>query len=308
MIPFRIEWQTNYRRFSLELGKKTCIMGILNITPDSFSDGGRYLQFDAAVEQGLKLTAEGADILDIGGESSRPFSEPVSVQEELDRVIPVIERLAGRIDIPISVDTVKAKVAKEAINAGAAIINDITALEKDELMASVVSETGAPVILMHMKGTPATMQLNPQYDDFINEIRSYLGERAKFAVSAGIAPERIILDPGIGFGKTVEHNLMVIQHLYKIADLGFPLLLGPSRKSFVQKILVSSINSDTKSNFIDSAPNSTSKISPLSPKTETGTMAAVAASIMNGAHIVRVHDVASARAVANIINAIQNVK
>lgn len=306
MEKFKLEWQTARQKYSLELGgARTCIMGIINTTPDSFSDGGRYLKCDAAVEHGLKLADDGADIIDIGGESSRPFSDPVSVQEELDRVVPVIERLSAQIDIPISIDTVKSEVAKAAIEAGASIINDITALEKDELMSSVAVEKGVPVILMHMKGTPATMQINPQYDDFLNEIMSYLKKRAESAINAGIPPEHIIVDPGIGFGKTVEHNLMVIKSLDKIALLGFPILVGPSRKSFVQKVLAGSTNpKSSKSDIIDKI-NITP--TPSSPKTEIGTMAAVAASIMNGAHIVRVHDAASARAVANIINAVQNV-
>jgi len=303
MMLFNLKWQ----KFSLALGARSCVMGILNTTPDSFSDGGCYLTCDSAVEHGLKLVEQGADILDIGGESSRPFSAPVSVQEELDRVVPVIERLAGRVDIPISIDTVKAHVAREALNAGASIINDITALEKDELMAPLAAERGVPVILMHMKGSPATMQINPQYEDFLNEIRTYLDQRARFALNCGIAPENIILDPGIGFGKTVEHNLMVIQYLDKIGDLGFPVLVGPSRKSFVQKTLSSSRDARQ---CISAAITShgTNTLTPIAPATETGTMAAVAASIMRGAHIVRVHDVASARAVADIINAIQNVK
>ncbi|MBF0302506.1 MAG: dihydropteroate synthase [Desulfamplus sp.] len=311
MNSFKLEWQTARQKYSFELGTRTCIMGILNTTPDSFSDGGRYLKFDAAVEHGLKLAADGADILDIGGESSRPFSDPVSVQEELDRVIPVIEKLSASIDIPISIDTVKSEVAKAAIEAGASIINDITALEKDELMASVAVEKGVLVILMHMKGSPATMQINPQYDDFLNEIIVYLKNRANFAVNTGILPEHIVLDPGIGFGKTVEHNLMVIKYIEKIAQLGFPILVGPSRKSFIQKILANTTSSDIKNSRIIALSGEdklSGKISPpLSPKTETGTMAAVAASILNGAHIIRVHDVASARAVANIINAVQNV-
>lgn len=311
MEKFKLEWQTARQKYSLELGgARTCIMGILNTTPDSFSDGGRYLKCDAAVEHGLKLAYDGADIIDIGGESSRPFSDPVSVQEELDRVVPVIERLSAQIDTPISIDTVKSEVAKAAIEAGASIINDITALEKDELMASAAVEKGVPVILMHMKGTPATMQVNPQYDDFLNEILSYLKKRAESAINAGISPEHIILDPGIGFGKTVEHNLMVIKSLDKISQLGFPILVGPSRKSFVQKILAKTTSSDIKnsrSTALSGKDNISGKITPLSPKTEMGTMAAVAASIMNGAHIVRVHDAASARAVANIINAVQNV-
>lgn len=316
MTNFDLKWNN----FSLTLGKRTCIMGILNTTPDSFSDGGRYLACNDAVEQGLRLAAQGADILDIGGESSRPFATPVSVDEELDRVIPVIEKLSSLIDIPISIDTVKAKVAEDALNAGASIINDITALERDPQMVHLAAKTGVPVILMHMKGSPEDMQINPQYEDFLREIRSYLEQRVKFAVDSGISPDLIILDPGIGFGKTVEHNLMLIKHLEEIADIGFPLLLGPSRKSFVQKIIADNIsNRGHQSDLGNSVKNidktlcniaakePVSKIIPSSPVNETGTMAAVAASIMKGAHIVRVHDVAAARVVADIINAIQGV-
>jgi len=266
-------------------------MGILNATPDSFSDGGRFNSFETAVAQGLKLVKDGAHILDIGGESSRPFAEPVSEQQELDRVIPVIENLANKIDIPISIDTVKAVVAKEAINAGAAIINDISAFEKDPAMVDVALETGAPVILMHMKGTPETMQVNPDYDDLMLEISQYLEERASFALKKGIQKSRIILDPGIGFGKTIEHNLVLINHLDKICDLGFPVLMGPSRKSFIQNIL---------------SKNSASKVGSDDIRTEYGTMAAVAASVMNGAHIVRVHDVEKANSFTQIIDAIRN--
>ena len=205
-----------FGRFCLEFGPKTCIMGILNATPDSFSDGGRFNSFDTAVAQGMKLVKDGAHILDIGGESSRPFAEPVSEQEELDRVIPVIEALAGQIDVPISIDTVKSGVAREAINAGAAIINDISAFEKDPGMADVAVETGVPVVLMHMKGTPETMQVNPSYDDLMLEITDYLEKRAAFAMEKGINKSHILLDPGIGFGKTIEHNLVLINHLDKI--------------------------------------------------------------------------------------------
>ncbi len=287
MQPYTLK----FGRFCLEFGPATCIMGILNATPDSFSDGGRFDSFETAVAQGLKLVEDGAHILDIGGESSRPFAEPVSEQQELDRVIPVIENLANKIDVPISIDTVKAVVAKEAINAGAAIINDISAFEKDPAMVDVALETGAPVILMHMKGTPETMQVNPDYDDLMLEISQYLEERASFAIKKGIQKSHIILDPGIGFGKTIEHNLVLINHLDKICDLGFPVLMGPSRKSFIQNIL---------------SKNSASKVGPDDIRTEYGTMAAVAASVMNGAHIVRVHDVEKANSFTQIIDAIRN--
>lgn len=280
-----------FGRFHLELGPKTCIMGILNTTPDSFSDGGRFNSLDRAVEQGQKLVSDGAHILDIGGESSRPFAEPVSEQEEMDRVIPVIEALAPKIDVPISIDTVKSGVAREAIKAGAAIINDISAFEKDPGMAKVATDTGAPVILMHMKGTPETMQVNPSYDDLMLEITVHLQKRAAFAMEKGIEKSRIILDPGIGFGKTIEHNLVLINHLEKISALGFPILMGPSRKSFIQNIL--------------SRDNPT-PVGPDDIRVEYGTMAAVAASILNGAHIVRVHDVEKVCSFARIIDSIRN--
>lgn len=281
----------NFDRFRLELGPETCIMGILNATPDSFSDGGRFNSIDSAVTQGIKLVKDGAHILDIGGESSRPFAEPVSEQEEMDRVIPVIEALTSRIDVPISIDTVKANVAREAVKAGAAIINDISAFEKDPAMADIAAETGVPVILMHMKGTPETMQVNPSYDDLMHEITGYLKKRAAFAMEKGVSKSHIILDPGIGFGKTIEHNLVLINHLKKICELDFPILMGPSRKSFIQTIL---------------SRNSSSPIGPDDIRTEYGTMAAVAASVLNGAHIVRVHDVEKVNSFTRIIDSIRN--
>ncbi|OGR10990.1 MAG: dihydropteroate synthase [Desulfobacterales bacterium RIFOXYA12_FULL_46_15] len=280
-----------FGRYRLDLGYKTCIMGILNATPDSFSDGGRFYTYDNAVKHGLKLAKDGAHILDIGGESSRPFAAPVSEQEELDRVIPVIKALAKHISIPISIDTVKSAVAKQALDAGASIINDISAFEKDPAMADLAAQRQTPVILMHMKGTPKTMQVNPDYDDLMMEITSYLASRADYAVKKGIRKEHIILDPGIGFGKTVEHNLVLINHLEKITDLGFPVLVGPSRKSFIQKIL-----------------SGKEKI-PVGPdhiRTEYGTLAAAAASIMKGAHIVRVHDVEKLTSFSRILDSIRN--
>ena len=184
-----------FDKFCLEFGTETCIMGILNATPDSFSDGGKFNTFEKAVKQGIKLVEDGAHILDIGGESSRPFATPVSEQEELDRVIPVIEKLSKEITVPISIDTVKSNVAKEALNAGASIINDISAFEKDPAMADLAAKRGVPVVLMHMKGTPKTMQLNPDYDDLMLEITNYLQSRAVYAVKKGIQKNNIILDP-----------------------------------------------------------------------------------------------------------------
>ena len=280
-----------FGRFRLDLGSQACIMGILNTTPDSFSDGGRFNTLDAAVAQGRELVAAGAGILDIGGESSRPFAEPVSEQEEMDRTIPVIEALANEIEVPISIDTVKPAVAREALNAGAAIINDISAFEKDPAMADLAAETAAPVILMHMKGTPETMQINPSYDDLMGEITDYLEERVAFAAERGVAKDRIILDPGIGFGKTVDHNLVLIKELHRLTALGFPVLMGPSRKSFIQNILTQTTNKEA---------------GPGDPRTEYGTLAAVAASLMNGAHIVRVHDVDTVASFTRIIDAIRN--
>lgn len=287
MQSFTLEFD----RFRLDLGPSTCIMGILNATPDSFSDGGKFNTLEKAVEQGLRLRDAGAHILDIGGESSRPFAEPVTEQEELDRVIPVIETLSKKIDIPISIDTVKAKVAKEALDTGASIINDISAFEKDPDMTALAAERGMPVILMHMKGTPETMQINPDYDDLMLEVTSYLESRVAAVMDAGVKRENIILDPGIGFGKTVEHNLVLINHLEKLAALGFPILMGPSRKSFIQNILSEKTDIPVKADSI---------------KTEYGTLAAVAASVLKGAHIVRVHDVEKVKPFTRIIDSIRN--
>lgn len=284
-------FQLKCGKFQLELGPRTCIMGILNVTPDSFSDGGRFNEYDAAVAQGIRLAEQGAHILDIGGESTRPFSKPVSVQEEIDRVAPVIDTLSKKISIPISIDTVKAPVARAALDAGAAIINDISAFEMDPDMADVAARYQVPVVLMHMKGTPETMQTDPVYDDLMQEISDYLAARAQYAMSRGIEKTNIILDPGIGFGKTAHHNLVLIQCLETIADLGFPVLMGPSRKSFIRTL----INRNSPGN----APDSEDQI-------ETGTLAAVGACLAHGAHIIRVHDVHRAAAFTRIFDAIRN--
>ncbi len=287
MMSFILEFD----RFCLKMESETCIMGILNATPDSFSDGGQFNTFETAVNHGIRLVDDGAHILDIGGESSRPFATPVSEQEELDRVIPVIENLSKRIDVPISIDTVKSVVAREALNAGAAIINDISAFEKDPAMADLAAQRDVPVVLMHMKGTPETMQVNPNYDDLMLEITNYLKTRAVYAMERGIHKKNIILDPGIGFGKTIEHNLVLINHLEKITALGFPVLIGPSRKSFIQNIL---------------SKNNKTPVGPNDLKAEYGSLAAVAASILNGAHIVRVHDVQKVKPFTRIIDSIRN--
>jgi dihydropteroate synthase len=283
----RLEWG----RHRLELGRRTCIMGIVNVTPDSFSDGGRFLDSRSAVAQGLRLAAEGADIIDIGGESTRPFSESVPADEEIRRVVPVVAELAPKIRIPISIDTSKAAVARRALEAGAAMINDITALRSDAGLAELAAEFGVPVVLMHMRGEPRTMQVAPRYEDVVGEIYSFLQEAADAAERRGIARERLIADPGIGFGKTAEHNLQLIRRLADFAGLGLPLLVGPSRKSFIRRLV---------------KPEGAQDILADLPVVETGTQAAVAASIFSGAHIVRVHDVANTAATVKVADAILN--
>ncbi len=285
------QYTLEFDRFHLDLGTRACIMGILNTTPDSFSDGGKFNTLDAALTQGRTLVRAGAHILDIGGESSRPFAEPVSEQEEMDRTIPVIQALAKEIEVPISIDTVKSTVAQEALKAGASIINDISAFEKDPAMADLAAQTQAPAILMHMKGTPATMQVNPSYEDLMGEIITYLEQRVAFAMEKGVDKNQIILDPGIGFGKTVAHNLVLIKELEQVIAMGFPILMGPSRKSFIQTILTQ---------------NNKNKVGPQDPRTEFGTLAAVAACLMNGAHIIRVHDVDTISSFTQIIDAVRN--
>jgi dihydropteroate synthase len=284
-------FKMKFKDFDPVLGSETCIIGILNTTPDSFSDGGRFNSFDSALKQGLKLVEDGAHILDIGGESSRPFAKPVSEEEELSRVIPVIKALSKQIKAAISIDTVRASVARAALDAGASIINDISAFSRDENMAALAAKAKVPVILMHMKGKPEDMQNNPDYDDLMTEIRDYLAARAAFAIEQGVEKDKIILDPGIGFGKTVEHNLIIINHLNKIADLGFPVLVGPSRKSFIQKILSQGEECSVEADHI---------------YTEYGTLAAAAISVIRGAHIVRVHDVEKAKAFFKVFDAISD--
>lgn len=274
---FVLEW-SSYR---LDLTRRTHIMGILNVTPDSFSDGGLYLDTDKAVERSFEIEKEGADMIDIGGESTRPGALPLSPEEELSRVIPVIEKLKSRLRIPISIDTYKAEVAREAIKAGASIINDISGLRFDPEMATVAAEYDVPVVIMHIKGTPRDMQINPVYQDLIGEILHFLEEGISIALKAGVDDDMIIIDPGIGFGKTFEHNLEIINRLDKFRSLGMPILLGPSRKSFIGKIL-------------DLPPGDRLE----------GTAAAVAIGIMKGTSIVRVHDVSSIVRVARVVDAI----
>jgi dihydropteroate synthase len=273
-------WQCGDRLF--DLSQRTLVMGIINVTPDSFSDGGQFCEPHVAVHHGLRLLEQGADILDVGGESTRPGSVAVSIEAELERVMPVIEGLRRQApDAVISIDTKKAAVARQAIEAGASVINDITALAGDPEMPMVAARSGVAVVLMHMQGTPATMQCAPLYEDVVAEVRQCLNDRLEAAIANGIAPQRIILDPGIGFGKTVEHNLELIRRLDELATLPRPLLIGPSRKSFIGKVLDA----------------------PVECRAE-GTAAVIAAAILKGARVVRVHDVAAMTRVARMVDAL----
>lgn len=270
---------------NLELGRQTLIMGILNITPDSFSDGGLFFNFESAANQALRIISEGADILDIGGESTRPFSEPVSVDQELERVLPVIEAVRKVSDIPISIDTTKAEVARHALEAGADIINDVSALRFDNQIADLAAATGAPVILMHMQGIPGTMQKNPVYASLFSEVIAFLQERIDFAVQRGVAREQIVVDPGIGFGKTINHNLLLIRELNLLQCLDCPILLGASRKRFIGSIL--------------DRPEQ---------EREIGTAVVNSFGAAAGAHIIRVHDVATNKQVALLGDALRNAE
>ena len=265
--------------------EETGIMGIINVTPDSFSDGGKYANVEAAVMRAKQMVADGADIIDIGGESSRPGSEPISANEECRRVVPVVQALAEQFQIPISVDTYKAEVAYEALSAGACVINDITALHGDPNMCQIVADAQAGVILMHMQGVPATMQKAPTYQNVVLEVHAWLTEVASQAVDRGIDSSRIMIDPGIGFGKTLDHNLEILRHLMQFRGIGYPLLVGVSRKKFIGQILDLPVH-----------------------QREEGTAATVAWSIINGANVVRVHDVAKMKQVAQVIDAICQTK
>ncbi len=252
----------------LPLDKRTLVMGILNTAPDSFSDGGLFFSTEAAVEHALKMTAEGADIIDIGGESTRPGAEPVGSSEELRRTIPVIAALRAASDVFVSIDTTKATVAKEALSSGADIINDVSAFTAEPEIAAVAAESGAGVVLMHMQGTPRTMQINPSYHDVVADVRAHLCERMDAAVRAGIDRASIVVDPGIGFGKTVEHNLELLRRLPDLSAVA-PLLVGASRKHFIGQLL-------GRGDPVDRL---------------AGSLAAAAFSVMRGACILRVHDV-----------------
>ena len=270
-----LEWP----RGRLDFSSGCILMGVLNVTPDSFSDGGQFFQTDKAIEHGLQMAAEGAAIIDVGVESARPGSAPVSAQEQIKRAVPVIEALAKKLDVPISIDTYNYEVAKAALQAGAAMINDITALS-DERIGTLAANQQVPVVLMHMQGTPATMQIEPKYDDVVGEVLQFLLGRAKRAQKFGISKERIFIDPGIGFGKTLEHNLELLRNIDRFVDSGYRVLVGTSRKSFIGRL--------------------TGKENPA--ERIFGTAASIALCVAAGVSIVRVHDVAEMVDVINVAN------
>jgi len=277
--PYRIKLPSGR---VLDMGPRPLVMGVLNVTPDSFSDGDQFFTFASAVEHARDMCTEGADVIDIGGESTRPGSEQVSAAEERTRVIPVIKELSAEATVPISIDTRKAEVAAAALDAGAEMINDVSALRADPEMAALAAEHKVPVVLMHMQGTPKTMQLKPTYKDVVTEVVEWLAERVHFAMDAGIAESRLLVDPGFGFGKTAQHNLELLRRLHELHRLGRPVLVGTSRKAMLGKILGV-------------------------PERERlyGTLATVAAAVLSGCHMVRVHDVRPALEVVKVCEAIR---
>jgi len=268
----------------LDFSAGCLVMGILNVTPDSFSDGGLFFNADVAVEHGLQMVADGAAIIDVGGESTRPGSAPVRTDEQIERVVPVIKALRKRSDVPISIDTDKFEVAEAALDAGVSIINDISALGEERL-AELAAERQVPIILMHMQGTPATMQIEPKYDDVVYDVLGFLLDRARRAEKFGIASERIVIDPGIGFGKTLEHNLLLLKNIDKFVATGYRVLVGTSRKRFIGEI--------------------TAKEQPS--ERIYGTAATVALCAAAGVSVVRVHDVAEMMDVVRIGNAVRTI-
>ena len=257
------------------------VMGVLNVTPDSFSDGGTYVTVAQAVDHARQMQAQGADIIDIGAESSRPGAEPINEREELRRLIPVVEAVRKVVSLPISVDTTKAAVARSAIQAGALIVNDISALQGDPVMARLVAETGVAVVLMHMQGTPQTMQRSPRYGNVVEEVTAFLQQRAQVAIACGIRPSQIVLDPGFGFGKLQEHNLQMLAEFETFTTLGYPVLAGVSRKQFIGNLIRQPVH-----------------------EREFGNAGAVAVAVLKGAHIIRVHDVRAMKDTATVVSAI----
>jgi dihydropteroate synthase len=281
MADSRYEWHLPDQ--ILHLDQRPLVMGIINVTPDSFSDGGSFTSVDAALESGLKLIDAGADIVDIGGESSRPGAAPISLEQETSRVLPVVQKLAVQTTVPLSIDTTKAAVARACLAAGARIVNDITALRGDQDMADVVRTFRAGVILMHMQGTPATMQQSPKYEDVVVDIAHFFETRLQDLAQQGIAPEQIVLDPGIGFGKTLEHNLELLARLLEFQRLNRPVCLGVSRKGFIGKVLNRPVD-----------------------KRLAGSLAITVHAVSQGAaHIVRVHDVQETRDAVTMVETIK---
>ena len=272
-----------------QLSKRTIVMGVLNTTPDSFSDGGEYFSVEKAVEQALSMEKQGADIIDVGGESTRPGAKSVSKNEEVKRVIPVIEELVEKCSVPISIDTYKSDVAMRALDVGAVMVNDITALQGDKKLVNIVAKYDVPICLMHMKGMPRSMQIKPVYDDVIREIHGFLKERAEYAMFHDIKKENIILDPGLGFGKRtgrgIEDNCEILRRLGELKTLGFPIMIGASRKTFIGNVF------------------SGEKILPVSERLE-GSLAAACLAVANGADILRVHDVKETRRCVDLVDCI----
>ena len=273
-----------FNQWIREENSATLIMGILNVTPDSFSDGGMYYNATQAIEFALQMEEEGADIIDVGGESTRPGAKTVELQKECDRILPVIEGIRTKSDILISIDTYKSEVARQSIATGAGMVNDISGMTFDPNMVDVIKDSGLPVVIMHIKGTPKNMQKKPYYEDLMQELTEYFEERKKFARAKGILDQQIILDPGIGFGKRLQDNFQLLRELKKIVDMGFPVLIGPSKKSFIGLTL------DL----------------PIDQRLE-GTAAAVTTGILKGARIVRVHDVKEMKRVALITDSIRGI-
>jgi dihydropteroate synthase len=273
-------------------GARAAVMGIVNVTPDSFSDGGRFLVPDAAVAHGIELAEQGADVLDVGGESTRPGAAPVPAAEELRRVVPVVERLAATTTVPLSIDTTKAAVARAALDAGATVVNDVSAGRSDPEILGVAAEAGAGYVVMHMQGEPRTMQADPRYDDVVAQVGDFLADRIEVARAAGVAEGALAADPGIGFGKTVEHNLRLLAGLHALAErVGVPVLVGTSRKTFVAKVLA---RAGTASGDL-----------PVDQR-EEGTLATVVWAVERGASIVRVHDVLPAVRAVRLLDALHS--
>lgn len=278
----KTQYAIRCRKRTMTLGKRTLLMGVLNVTPDSFSDGGLFFDKEKAISHGLRLVEEGADIIDIGGESTKPGSKPLELDEELRRVIPVIKSVSAEVDVPISIDTYKSTVAQKAIEAGAEMINDISGLNFDPSLAKVASKEDIPLVLMHIRGTPETMQKNVHYDSLFSEILQYLKDSIQRAESAGLDPRQIIIDPGIGFGKTVEDNLLIIKNLHEFRILGKPILLGTSRKNFIGKILNAEVGERLE-----------------------GTLSSITVGVLNGANIIRCHDALQAKRAIAVADAIR---